>query len=135
MCFIEVLALCGITQIITASYLFAPVRANVPTKHLKYLMSCAQCMGFWVGSIFYATVALSTELLPSVAYVFPLAEAVAMNANVYVQWAMVLLFGALISISTVLVNHVIEVLHFGKMWFVTEIEKGMMNQYRDNDNN
>ena len=40
-----------------------------------------------------------------------------------VQVALVFLLGGLTSICVVLVNHVIEILHFGKLWFVFEIEE------------
>lgn len=46
------LACWGITQIITLSSIFAPVRRVVTAKiHHKIgeLISCPQCTGFWVG--------------------------------------------------------------------------------------
>jgi len=87
-------------------------------------------MGFWVGFVSYAAVTLYSQHSPGIEYVLPLAAMVATSSDLYVQWIFVFLFGSLISISVVLVNHVIEVLHFSKMWCVTEIEKGMMNQFR-----
>ena len=122
MVLIEILALCGIAQIITASYLLAPLRATVPTAHLKYLVSCAQCTGFWVGFIVYAAVACCAIVAPETNFGFPLAEAVA-GMHGCIRWGLVFLLGGLISICVILVNHVIETMHFCKMWFVFEIEE------------
>jgi len=118
MWFVEILALCGITQIITTSRLFAPLRNHIPTTQLKYMISCPQDMGFSVGFAAYAAVALSAALSPEISFAFPLAASVAATANVYAQWGLVLLLGGLISICAVLVNHIIELLFYMKMWFI-----------------
>ena len=48
----EVLALAGITGIITRSYLLQGLRDRIQIQKLKYLINCPQCTGFWVG-LFY----------------------------------------------------------------------------------
>ena len=54
---IEILALCGITQMMT-SFLFKPLRTSMPMKLWRHTVSSPLCMGFWVGFIAYAGVAL-----------------------------------------------------------------------------
>ena len=119
---VEILALCGVTQIITTSYLFASVRRYVPTDHLKYMLSCSQCMGFWIGFGAYVAVALYSLCCPDTDFIFPIAHAVAVT-GFWIQCAFVVLLGGLISLCSILVNHVIEFLHFCKMWYVTAIEQ------------
>lgn len=47
-----VLALAGLTGIITRSYLLQSVRDSIKQPKLKYLINCPQCTGFWVGVFF-----------------------------------------------------------------------------------
>lgn len=47
-----VLALAGITGIITRSYLLQGFRDRIQIPKLKYLINCPQCTGFWVGLIY-----------------------------------------------------------------------------------
>lgn len=47
-----VLALAGLTGIITRSYLLQGVRDSIKQPKLKYLINCPQCTGFWVGVFF-----------------------------------------------------------------------------------
>ena len=67
---IEILALCGITQIMMTSYLFKSLRTNMPTKRLRHTVSSPLGMGFWVGFVAYAGVALCP---PYIEHSFPLA--------------------------------------------------------------
>ena len=122
MILVEVLALCGIVQIITTSYLLAPLRASLPTEHLKHLVSCTQCMGFWVGFIVYAVVAICSVFAPISSFSLPIADMVA-SSDVYVKPVLVLLFGGLVSVCSLFANHVIEFSHFCKLWYVGEVEK------------
>jgi hypothetical protein len=79
-------------------------------------------MGFLVGFHIYAAVALCATSDPGVKFMFPLAETLA-DTHGCVQWVLVVLLGGLISISVILVNHMIELIHFSKTWFVFEIER------------
>ena len=113
---IEIMALCGITQMIMNSYLFKPL--NMPTKWLRHTVSSPLCMGFWVGFIVYATVALCP---PDIEYSFPLAAVVATNTHVYVQWTLAFLLGGLIGLCVVLCNRIIELLYHASVLLVVEV--------------
>jgi hypothetical protein len=41
----------GVTQIVTVSRLFAPLRAAAPWPWLSGLLKCPMCTGFWVGFV------------------------------------------------------------------------------------
>ncbi len=49
----EILALAGIVNILTRSYLLQTVRETLPWAHLRYAANCPQCTGVWVGAIYY----------------------------------------------------------------------------------
>jgi len=117
---VEILALCGITQVLMTSFLFAPLRANIPTKALKYVLTKPQCTGFLVGFITYAIVALC-DFTPGTVYAFPMAAAVASLTNVYAQWALAFVLGGLIGVSSALLNHLMELIYFAKTWLVLDI--------------
>lgn len=53
----EIIALVGITNIITRSFLLQPVRDIIPWQKVKYAANCPQCSGFWVGLLYYIFVA------------------------------------------------------------------------------
>lgn len=59
----EVLALAGITGIITRSYLLQGVRDRITIPKLKYLINCPQCTGFWVGLIYALFVPTRSNIL------------------------------------------------------------------------
>jgi hypothetical protein len=42
------LAIHGLTQIVTVSWIARPIREAAPSP-LKALLTCAMCFGFWVG--------------------------------------------------------------------------------------
>jgi uncharacterized RDD family membrane protein YckC len=46
-----VLACYGLTNIVTNSKLFKPVREGAPGTWLKDLLKCPMCFGFWAGLI------------------------------------------------------------------------------------
>jgi len=117
---VEILALCGIAQVLMTSFLFAPLRANMPTKALKYAVTKPQCTGFLVGFIAYATVALC-GFTPGTDHSFPMAAAVASVTNVYAQWTLAFVLGGLIAIGSVLLNHFMELIYFAKTWLVLDI--------------
>ena len=116
---VEILALCGITQMITSSYFCAPVRAHIPTRCLRFIIRNPLCMGFCLGSFAYATVALCASQVPTDS--LPMATLVA-SAHGNAQGALVLLFGGLIGLCTVLVNQAIELTYYARVWLVQEIE-------------
>lgn len=55
-----VLALAGLTGIITRSYLLQGVRDSIKQPKLKYLINCPQCTGFWVG-FFYGVLSCGSR--------------------------------------------------------------------------
>ena len=116
---VEILALCGITQMITSSYFCAPLRAHIPTKCLRFIIRNPLCMGFCMGNFAYATVALCASQMPTDS--LPVATLVA-STNGNAQWALVLLFGGLIGLCAVLVNQAIELMYYARVWLVQEIE-------------
>lgn len=59
----EVLALAGITGIITRSYLLQGVRDAIKIPKLKYLINCPQCTGFWVGFIYAFFISSPSNIL------------------------------------------------------------------------
>jgi hypothetical protein len=79
-----------------------------------------------MGFLVYGAIALLTHFSIDVSFSFPLANAVVSTVNSYVQFAMVFMLCCLMSICAVLVNHVIELMHFVKVYYVTEVEKAMM---------
>lgn len=48
---LEILGIVGLVLIVTASYIFEPIRLKLSHKYpiLGTLISCSQCLGFWVG--------------------------------------------------------------------------------------
>jgi len=75
-------------------------------------------MGFWVGFIAYAAVVLCPS---DIEHSFPLVAAVAMNTNVYVQWALAFLLGGLIGLCVVLFNRIIELLYHASLLLAVEV--------------
>ena len=120
---IEILALCGVVQIITSSHLFAPARDKMPTASLKYMVTCSQCIGFWVGFCAYSIVVLCSAFGLMTDFVFPIATGLASVSNLFVQLLFLILLGGLTSVSAILTNHTIEWLHFAKLWYVVEVER------------
>lgn len=49
----EIIALAGIVNVLTRSYLLQPVRESLPWEKIKYAAQCPQCTGVWVGAIYY----------------------------------------------------------------------------------
>jgi hypothetical protein len=43
--------------------------------------------------------------------------------NLLVQLPVLVLLGGLISVCAILVNHMIEWMHFSKLWYVVEVEE------------
>ena len=115
---VEILALCGITQMMMTSYLFKPLRTNMPTKWWKHTVSSPLCMGFWVGFIVYGVVALCQL---DIEHSFPLAAAVATNTHVYVQWTLAFLLGGLVDLCVVLFNRIIELLYHASVLLAVEV--------------
>ena len=120
---IEILALCGVVQIITSSQLFASIRNKIPTASLKYMVTCSQCIGFWVGFCAYTVVVLCSAFGQVTDFIFPIATNLAAISNLMLQLLFLVLLGGLISVSAILTNHVIEWFHFSKLWFVVEVER------------
>jgi len=117
---VEILALCGIAQVLMTSVLFAPLRAHIPPKVLEYVVTSPHCIGFFVGFLTYATVALC-GFTPGTAYSFPMAAAVVSVTNVYAQWALAFVLGGLIGVGSVLLNHFIELVYYAKAWLMLDI--------------
>ena len=115
---VEIMALCGITQIMMTSFLFKPLRTSMPMKWWRHTVSSPLCMGFWVGFIAYAAVVLCPS---DIEHSFPLVAAVAMNTNVYVQWALAFLLGGLIGLCVVLFNRIIELLYHASLLLAVEV--------------
>ena len=115
---VEILALCGVTQMVMTSYLFKPLRTSMPMKWWRHTVSSPLCMGFWVGFIAYGTVALYS---PDIEHSFPLAAAVAMTTNVYVQWTLAFLLGGLVGLCVVLFNRIIELLYNASVLLAVEV--------------
>ena len=115
---IEILALCGVTQMIMTSFLFKPLRVSMPMKWWRHTVSSPLCMGFWVGFIAYAAVALCS---PGIEHSFPLAVAVATNPHVYVQWTLAVLLGGLVGLCVVLFNRIIELLYHASVLLAVEV--------------
>ena len=118
---VEILALCGITHVIMVSYHCSSVRAFIPTKSLRRMMKSSPCIGFWVGILAYAAVALCAHFTHEVACPLPIAALVA-TAQGFTQWALVLLLGGLIGFCAVLANHLIELMLYARIWLINEIE-------------
>lgn len=53
MIFFEIIALVGIVNVLTRSYLLQAVRDEIPWQKAKYAANCPQCTGVWVGAIYY----------------------------------------------------------------------------------
>ena len=49
----EIIALAGVVNILTRSYLLQPIRDSIPWQKVKYAANCPQCTGVWVGAIYY----------------------------------------------------------------------------------
>jgi hypothetical protein len=47
----DIITIMGITMIITQSYIFRGVRMSITNKHLKKLINCCMCVGFWIGIV------------------------------------------------------------------------------------
>jgi hypothetical protein len=120
--FVEILSLCGVCQMLTASALAPPLHALIPAKFRQYTVKSLRGMGFWVGFAVYALVALCATVAPNTVFLFPLAEIVA-NSGGCVRWIWVFVLAGLISICVIVVNHTLEILYYSKMWFVCEIER------------
>ena len=116
---VEILALCGITQMITTSYLCASLRANTPTKCLRFIIMNPLCMGFFVGIFTYTAIMLYVP--QGTTCPLPIATLVATTKGDS-QWALVLLCGGLMGLCAMLVNQFIELMHYAKVWLVQEIE-------------
>lgn len=56
MIFFEIVALVGIVNVLTRSYLLQAVRDEIPWQKAKYAANCPQCTGVWVGAIYYLLV-------------------------------------------------------------------------------
>ena len=100
------------------SFLFKPLRASMPTKWLRHTVSSPLGMGFWVGFIAYAGVALCP---PDIEHSFPLAAAVATNTHIYVQWTLAFFLGGLVGLCVVLFNRIIELLYNASVLLAVEV--------------
>jgi hypothetical protein len=117
---IEILALCGIAQMLTDSWLGMLLRALIPTKFHRYTIADIQVIGFWLGLTAYTAVALCAGV-PETAFPFPPAEIVAETSDC-VQWIWVLSLAGLISISTILVDQFVDWLYHCKKWFRSDLD-------------
>ena len=118
------LGLTGFTLIIVRGSVFHGLREWLSAKRpqdIGYLFTCSQCMGFWVGILAYAAVALCAHFTHEVACPLPIAALVA-TAQGFTQWALVLLLGGLIGLCAVLANHLIELMLYARIWLINEIE-------------
>jgi hypothetical protein len=54
---LDIIAIAGITIVITTSKLFKPLREFITGKSLFFgrLLSCALCTGVWIGLLFFLT--------------------------------------------------------------------------------
>lgn len=48
---VELLGGIGVTFIVVESKLLTPAKATIKQEWLRYLLSCHQCSGFWVGCL------------------------------------------------------------------------------------
>ena len=66
---LNIIAIAGITIVITTSKLVKPVREAVSRKSLFFgkLLSCALCTGVWIGLAFYC---LPEHMYPALHYTF-----------------------------------------------------------------
>ena len=115
---IEIMALCGITQIIMTTFLSHPLRENNSTKRPRHTTSRPLCTGFWVGFIIYIAVAICP---PDINLPFPLAAAVATNSHVFVQWTLAFFLGGLIGLCVVLSTRFVELLYNVSVLLAVEI--------------
>ena len=107
---VEILALCGIAHLIMDSCLFESLYKRMSLKWFKDLASSPQCLGFWVGFIAYAVVALSAAV-PWIEISLPMVALVATCGNIYIQWTLVFLLGGLMSFCVLLSRRVIELIY------------------------
>ena len=115
---IEIMALCGITQIIMTTFLSHPLRENNSTKRSRHTTSSPLCTGFWVGFIIYVAVALCPS---DIELPFPLATAVATNSHVFVQWTLAFFLGGLIGLCVMLFTRIVELLYNVNVLLAVEI--------------
>jgi hypothetical protein len=120
--FVEILSLCGICQMITASAHTPPLNAMIPAKFRQYTVKNLRGMGFWVGFTVYSLVAIRAAVEPGTVFLFPLAEIVA-NSSGCVQWVWVFVLAGLSSTSVIVFDQAMEILHFYKMWCVCEVDR------------
>ena len=97
----EIIALVGVTNIITRSFLLQPVRDMIPWQKVKYAANCPQCSGFWVGLLYYVCI-LSDY-----------------NAHNYLAEAV--LWGAIVSLASSFVVAVLDYLSFAKSHLLESI--------------
>ena len=69
-CILELIALCGITNIVVRSYFFQGFRDWFINPNLRYLVNCAQCTGFWVGVLFAPFCTGYYLMFPVIGHVF-----------------------------------------------------------------
>lgn len=80
----SILIIYNVTQIITETKIFKPIREFIPWAPIKYLLSCFLCMSVWVaGLISYLLYPIS-----SVVWVLPMWQHVILSALIYscVTW-------------------------------------------------
>ena len=99
---LKILALVGIVNILTRSFIFQPLREKLPPGQIRYFSECPQCIGFWVG--FFGS---------------PLVHLVSTSWDVGMLVNAVLV-GGLVSVVSSCVIHTLDVIPFTRSYLIAK---------------
>ncbi len=112
-----IFGLVGIVYIITRSRLTQTIRAEFPNERLRYMLSCAQCTGFWVGFLFYLVTMPELSNVLHQSYSPPILLKTLTVTNIIAPF----LYGGLISLLSSLTVNLLELIAFAKDWLITHM--------------
>ena len=112
-----IFGLVGLTYIITRSRLTQTLRGNFPYEPFRYLLNCAQCVGFWVGFLFYTV--YTPELSHTLYDAFSTPEE--LKTIPFLTLAAAFIYGGLISLLSSFTVNLLELIAFSKDWLIVHM--------------